>query len=261
MKKILKRVFVVMNCMCLGLTTPVLAEPINNEVETTYNEFEVTEEFIEDADVKITAEGYLCLTGESNMIEGSVQETECESTMLVLVPNDGTDVEETIEAIKDIKNNQTTSDACRFLDSVSNNGVSVYSSTTTTKDSSLWSVTAALTIKYTEKVINGRDAALLTNVNLSIKTPSYAHVDSVVLNYGCSGLSPNGTKTQNKNVTYGKVDANSSLTKAISCPSSWSYIYVEDTFATLGANVSISITKRTSNATTTSTKLQIINNM
>lgn len=183
------------------------------------------------------------------------------SIVVVCVPNTTEDLSIAMKRIKEIKENKITKETEKFLTSFEEEKISTYSNSSTSKEDSLWNVVAKLTIDYSEDKVNGKDAVLLKSVGLSITTPSTAHVDSVSLTYGCSGFTENGSKSQSRNKEYGKISASSRLNDTITCPSSWDYVYIEDVFTTVGANITVNITKRSSGSTTSSTKLKITNNI
>lgn len=236
--------------------------PVEAKEKYEQQSLSVTTEFIEEADVEVSPQGYLKLTkvNECGEKAGNIRQKEVE--VLILIPEEEENLKEALKNIKEIKSGKISSvESKEFMESINTNGAQVMSLGSGTKSNETWGCKASLTISYDETVKNGRNAVLLKKVSSKIQNGDSAYVSKYTINYGCSGATQNQNyKTQNGTKSYGYVPATFSESQTITCPSTWSYVYEESYVATVGANMSITVTKR-SGQSTVSTTLTISNNL
>lgn len=239
---------------------------ISVEAKENYEEqsMTVTEDFIKQAEVEVSNQGYLKLTKINTCGKKSGNIIQKEAEVLVLVPEKEENLKKALKDIQGIKKGEiSTTESKKFVKSInqSNNEVAVMSQGSGTKSNEIWGCAVALTISYDETVKNGRNAVLLRKVSSNIKNGNSVYVSKYTINYGCSGATQSQNyKTQNGSKSYGYVPATHSESKTITCPSTWAYVYEESYIATVGANMSVAVKKR-SGQSTTSTTLSISNNL
>ena len=213
-------------------------------------------------------------------------ESENESEFCLLVMEDSEQLNETLDIIDKIKNNdlegeqvkeflsdidpvintenesttdftdqnhyQTTSkEMSKLTYSEKNKQLHVYSfNKLATKynetGSSYYTCAATLRVTYDYQIMNGKGAYLLKSVKNSIVNSTSVAVTGYAINYGCSGVGPDGSRNQTGYKTYGAIGAGQSGTVTITCPSTWKYIYKEGVVSKMGANVNINVRRRTS---------------